>query len=222
MTTKAAETAPQTLEVAELDLERLPLSEVSPHEANPRLHSPEQIKAIEQSLIMDGYIAGSMGIQRSTRTLYKGHGVYQALLNLGCYEADFVVKDLTDAETLALLARDNALSDMSGNDPVKLKAISVNLQEMNVPIQRMGYTLRQIDSMQAVLPQSPEELWEGMPEFEQDDKLPYQQIIIRFDSEEDVRDFATMINRTITPKTKYLNIPKSNKYGYNREIHYGE
>jgi DNA modification methylase len=80
--------------------------------------------------------------------LYKGHAVYEALNGLGVQEADFVVKDLTDAETLALLARDNALSDMSTNDPVKLKAISVELVEMNVPIQRMGYTLKEITSMQ--------------------------------------------------------------------------
>ena len=145
---EAQKTDAHYLEVAELEIERLPLSDVSPHSMNPRQHSPEQIKAIEQSLLMDGYIAGSMGIQRSTRTLYKGHGVYHALLNLGTYEADFVVKDLTDAETLALLARDNALSDMSTNDPVKLKAISVNLQAMNVPIRRMGYTLKEITSMQ--------------------------------------------------------------------------
>lgn len=152
MTAETTSTAIPALEVAALETERLPLSDVTPHEANPRLHSPEQIKAIEQSLSLDGYIAGSMGIQRSTHTLYKGHGVYQALLNLGCIEADFVVKDLTDAETLALLARDNALSDMSSNDPVKLKVISVELKEMNVPIERMGYTLKEITAMQPAKP----------------------------------------------------------------------
>ncbi len=156
----------RSLAIAELETQRLPLSEVTPHPDNPRIHSPEQIKAIEQSLIMDGYIAGSMAIQRSTRILYKGNGVYQALLNLRCYEADFVVKDLTDAETLALLARDNSLSDMSTNDPIKLKAISVNLQAMNVPIQRMGYTLKEITAMQPmkeVTEDDPPEVEEGKP-----------------------------------------------------------
>lgn len=142
----AAETK-ATLEIAELETQRLPLSQVSPHPDNPRIHSPEQIEALKRSLELDGYIAGSMGVQRSTKTLYKGHGVYEALLALGCVEADFVVKDLTDAETLALLSRDNALSDMSTNDPIKLKAISVNLQEISVPIERMGYALKEIDAM---------------------------------------------------------------------------
>ncbi len=118
MTTKATETATHTLEVAELDLERLPLSEVTPHPKNPNIHSEEQIQAIMESLRLDGYIAGSMGIQRSTRILYKGHGVYESLRRLGCIEADFVVKALTDSATLALLARDNAL-EVGGSMPTR-------------------------------------------------------------------------------------------------------
>lgn len=160
------EIAAKTLLVAELETERLPLSDVLPHPDNPRIHSPEQVTAIKKSLMLDGYIAGSMGIQRSTRRLYKGHGVYEALLGLQCVEADFVVKDLTDAETLALLARDNALSDMSSNDPVKLKAISVELQEMGVNIERMGYTMKEITAMQPakeVVEDDPPEVSEDEP-----------------------------------------------------------
>jgi hypothetical protein len=37
------------IEVAELETERLPLSDVSPHPDNPRIHTPEQIKAIQES-----------------------------------------------------------------------------------------------------------------------------------------------------------------------------
>lgn len=158
MTTVPTTTAPPSLEVAELETERLPLSEVTPHPQNARIHTEEQIKAIQESYRLDQYIAGSMCIQRSTRMLYKGHAVYEALYGLGVQEADFVVKDLTDTETLALLARDNALSDMSSNDPVKLKAISVELVEMNVPIQRMGYTLEKINELAGIFyPTSGEE-----------------------------------------------------------------
>ena len=148
MSTEQATATGSSLEVALLETERLPLSAVTPHPDNPRIHSPEQIKAIQESYRLDGYIAGSMAIQKSTMRLYKGHAVYEAFSGIGVQEADFVVKDLTDSETLALLARDNALSDMSTNDPIKLKSISVNLVEMNVPIQRMGYTMKEINAMQ--------------------------------------------------------------------------
>jgi hypothetical protein len=211
----------ESLEVAELETERLPLSDVSPHPSNARIHTPEQIEAIKRSVELDGYIAGSMCIQRSTRRLYKGHAVYEALSALGVHSADFVVKDLTDAETLALLARDNALSDMSTNDPVKLKAISVELQKMEVNIERMGYDMRQINAMQPVEVRSPGDYWEGMPGFEQEAVDVYQQIVVRFDSAGDVEAFAEAIGRTITSETKYLNFPKSNQYGYDKEVSYG-
>lgn len=201
------EIAAKTLPVAELETERLQLSDVLPHPDNPRIHSPEQIEAIMNSLMLDGYIAGSMGIQRSRRRLYKGHGVYEALQGLRCIEADFVVKDLTDAETLALLARDNALSDMSSNDPVKLKAISVELQSMSVPIERMGYTMRQINSMQTQEPIDPSELWNDMPEFEQEDVV-YRSFHIHFSTQKDIDEFAKLIGQKITDKARYIWFPE--------------
>ena len=62
--------------------------------------------------------------------------------------------------------------------------------------------------------------WDDMPEFEQGDAEPYQQIVINFESAQDVEDFAKLTDRTITPKTQYLNFPKSSQFGYDQEIHY--
>ncbi len=144
-----AENTTATMEIAELQTQRLPLSEVEPHPDNPRIHPPEQITAIQESYRLDGYIAGSMAIQISRKRLYKGHAVYEALSGIGVTHADFVVKELTDAETLALLARDNALSDMSTNDFPKLKEISVKLEKMDVPIERMGQTLESMKELES-------------------------------------------------------------------------
>lgn len=43
MTTKTTVAIP-SLEVVELETQRLPLSDVSPHEANPKTHTEEQIQ----------------------------------------------------------------------------------------------------------------------------------------------------------------------------------
>lgn len=48
------------------------------------------------------------------------------------------------------------------------------------------------------------ELWIGMPEFTQEAKKPYQQLIVRFRNEEDVQEFANLIGQKITNKTKSL------------------
>lgn len=50
--------------------------------------------------------------------------------------------------------------------------------------------------------------WKGMPEFVQERQTPYQQITVRFDSEEDVQEFAQLIGQKLTPKTKSIWHPK--------------
>lgn len=44
--------------------------------------------------------------------------------------------------------------------------------------------------------------WQDMPEFVQDKKEPYAKINIRFDNEEDLQEFAKLINQNITKKQK--------------------
>jgi len=47
-----------------------------------------------------------------------------------------------------------------------------------------------------------ENLWHGMPDFKQEKKEPYAKIIFRFENEEDLQQFAKMINQKLTSKTK--------------------
>jgi len=147
--TQDTENTANNMEVAELETQRLPLSSVSPHEANPRTHSDRQIKELQASLTEHGYAAGSMTVQRSTMRLVKGHGIYEALQGLGCVEADFVIADMTDAEALLFLARDNRLSDLSAFDVPKLKAITVGLQKIDVPLERIGFDEGEFKSLES-------------------------------------------------------------------------
>lgn len=47
-----------------------------------------------------------------------------------------------------------------------------------------------------------QELWKDMPEFVQDKKEAHAKIIFRFENEEDLQEFATLINQKLTKKTK--------------------
>lgn len=44
--------------------------------------------------------------------------------------------------------------------------------------------------------------WKGMPEFVQDKKEAHAKIIFRFESEEDLQEFAKLIGQKLTNKTK--------------------
>lgn len=48
------------------------------------------------------------------------------------------------------------------------------------------------------------DLWVGMPEFEQEKKEPFSQITVRFETQEDMEDFANLIGQKLTPKTKSI------------------
>ena len=50
--------------------------------------------------------------------------------------------------------------------------------------------------------------WEGMPEFIQEKKEAYSKIIVRFDDEDDLQEFAKMIGQKLTNKTKSIWHPK--------------
>lgn len=53
-----------------------------------------------------------------------------------------------------------------------------------------------------------QEEWQGMPEFVQEKDEPYQKIIVRFESKEDVDEFARLIGQKISPKTTSIWHPK--------------
>lgn len=49
--------------------------------------------------------------------------------------------------------------------------------------------------------------WQGMPEFKQDDLRPHQQVVMNFETKEDVAEFAKLIQQKIGPKTDSLWFP---------------
>lgn len=46
--------------------------------------------------------------------------------------------------------------------------------------------------------------WQDMPEFIQEKQKPYSQIIVRFNSKEDLDEFSELIGQKLTPKTKSI------------------
>ena len=55
--------------------------------------------------------------------------------------------------------------------------------------------------------------WQDMPEFIQEKNVEYQAIIVRFNSEEDVNQFAKLINQKLYPTTQSIWFPKLTHIG---------
>ncbi len=113
-------------------------------------------------------------------------------------------------------------------EPINFMVLIKELDDMYDDIE-VGYSDIEITDILGVLStdegeQSPDGLWNDMPEFEQEDDLPYQTIRLHFVSSKDVEEFADLIGRTITPQTKYLHIPKRTEadQAYSQKIAYVE
>ncbi len=64
----------------------------------------------------------------------------------------------------------------------------------------------------------PSKEWVGMPEFVQEKQKPYSQIIVRFEDEQDLKEFANLINQKLTAKTKSIWYPFKSHWGTHKNI----
>lgn len=124
--------------IAALNVQRMKLSEIKPHPDNPRLHSPDQIKRLRNSLENYGYAKGSL-VVNADGTILTGHGMYESMLEQGVVEADVVVVDLPPGKAEAFMIADNRLGDLSVFDQVQLNTLVTELQEMDVTLEEMGF-----------------------------------------------------------------------------------
>ena len=93
------------------------------------------------------------------------------------------------------------------------KGISEMLDKVDNPLDMIGIDekfledLGIVDESQVV--DNPEEEWQGMPEYDNEDKTAQQQIIINFKSFDDVQKFSELMGQKITEKTKSLWYPEA-------------
>jgi hypothetical protein len=64
--------------------------------------------------------------------------------------------------------------------------------------------------------------WVGMPEFNQQEKKAFKEIIVRFDSEQDYMDFQQKIKQKMTLKTKSIWHPFKSHWGLERKVYVDE
>lgn len=60
--------------------------------------------------------------------------------------------------------------------------------------------------------------WKEMPEFIQNKKDSYAKIIVRFDNEDDLQEFAKLIGQKLTNKTKSIWYPFKSHWGGIKKI----
>lgn len=114
-----------------------------------------------------------------------------------------------DSNNLTMSGGDFNVFDMARMwDEDTYKAILQDLaRESTLPVSVSGDDL---DVLLAPLT-DPTKEWQGMPEFNQENKNAFRTLLVHFEDVEAVTQFANLLQQTITPDTKFLWYPKQER-----------
>lgn len=107
------------MRISELEVVRIPIGELKPYDNNAKLHTREQIDAVEASIKEFGFRNPVIAWHNEDgiAEIVAGHARTTAARNLGMDEVPCIfVDDLTDAQRRALTLADNQTTMMTGFD----------------------------------------------------------------------------------------------------------
>ena len=193
------------------------IGQLKPDATNRRQHNPRNIGMIAASLNEIG-AARSIVIDEHDNIL-AGNGTIEAAAQAGIERLRVIDADgeeiiavrrsnLTDAQKRRLALFDNRTAELAEWDVDQLLADvteGLDFEGMFQP-----YELAAL--LRSVAANDPAAEWVGMPEFEQDDRMPYFQIIVNFASSADVDAFSRLvgqhINQELGEKRRHIWYPK--------------
>lgn len=186
------------------ELRRVPASELRPSPHNWRTHPRAQLDALKGVLAEIGYAGAALAreLEDGSLELIDGHARAEVS---GDSPVPVLVLDVTADEAKKILATFDPLGAMAESDAAKLDAL---LREVQTESQAVGDMLTRLVEKSGVIPAGGTtdvaEIYQGMPEFENENQLGKYKIIVHFDEFEDVRDFGRLIGQKLTEKTKSI------------------
>jgi len=186
-----------------------PLSELIPYARNARTHSDAQVAQIAASIREFGWT--NPVLVDGERGIIAGHGRVLAARKLGIEEIPTIeLGSMSDAQRRAYILADNKLALNAGWDEELLKVELSELKGLDFDLSVIGFDPGEIASIFLEKQQGktdPTSEWQGMPEYDQRDEMPYRTLHVHFNNDEDVAEFARLIGQSVTDKTKYLWFP---------------
>ena len=149
-----------------------------------------------------------------------GHGLVEAAKGRGWrrIEVKRLPANWSEIQVEAVLIADNRLAQLSTANDEKLADMLQRVrQENSTLLDSVGYNGDEVDTMLRNLVQDGEppnydEIWQGMPEFEQKDAFgAICSIKVHFASEEDVAAFAKVVGQAVSTKSTYIWYPKQER-----------
>jgi len=132
---------------AQLSIISKPIDTLIPHPKNPNTHSEGQIKKLVHSIKKHGFSKGSVVIQKSSQRILAGHGIIEALKQLGYTDVDVIEADLADGQAEAFMVSDNHVASQSVIDNIGLQNLINELSDMNIPSLDFGFDDKDLEDL---------------------------------------------------------------------------
>ena len=190
-------------------VENVPLSLLKPH---PRNANQGDFGAIQESIEANGFY-GTIVANKRTGHILAGNHRYAVAKSSGMAEIPVSWVDVSLEEEIRILVADNRTTRLGQDDNAVLSEILAELAATDKGLIGTGFDGDDLDRLISDLTRGegvgvdPNAEWEGMPEFTHEDKTAYQEITLRFKDQASVEQFTNLIQRTITPQTKFLWFP---------------
>ena len=175
------------------DLEKL--------EGNPRIIKDKEFKTLCDSIRDNPEYFEARPLILSDRTgdlvIIAGNQRYEAAKVVGLQEVPtFLIAGLTEAKEREIVIRDNV---SNGEFDFELLANEWG----DLPLIDWGVKINSFE------PDDPNAEWEGMPEFENEDKTAFRTIHVHFATQVHVDEFSKVMGQAITEKTRFIWHPEA-------------
>lgn len=181
----------------------VPLDELRTHPKNPNKHPKDQIARLAQILEYQGW-RYPIKVSNLSGFITSGHGRLEAARKLGLTEVPVSFQDYQDeAQEYADIVADNTISKWAVLD---FSGINLALGELgpDLDIGMLGLQNFFLDPSEKI---DPDKEWDGMPEFNQEDKSAYRSLKVNFANDSDVERFSKLVEQKITEKTRGIWYP---------------
>lgn len=219
------------------------LDDLKPDPENARVHSPAQVEQIAASIrrfgwtapiLVDDVIRAGNGRYAAAEGLYAaGETIYLApgkdrggpAIPDGTIPAIDCSGWSAEERTAYALADNRIAENASWNDDL-LRTQLDGLASLQFDLDAAGFDMGSVTMILASGNEANDPLahWEGMPEFDQQDKRPFRSIPVHFSTQADVDKFAAATGLVISDATRYLWFPETpiERYADKQYEHAGE
>jgi hypothetical protein len=186
-------------------VEIVDIDSLTPDPLNARLHPERNIEAIKESLARFGQ-ATPLTVKKKGRVVMKGNGTLEAAIQLGWTKIAAHFVDFSDLDALSYGVADNRTAEHARWDFKVLSEIQAKLDAADLP-GLIAWTDEEVAVLRANEEpylatlgtpegdQTWQELWKGMPEFDQQDLSSVRHLVVHFRSEEDFTAFLKLVKQ---------------------------